>query len=73
LIVGAFACWWLYLPITYGTPLAPETLKRRMLPWWTHSGQVWVNHPPVLSMTPSVQIPRRSAYPHKYDKTMFMS
>jgi dolichyl-phosphate-mannose-protein mannosyltransferase len=36
LILGAFGCWWLYLPVTYGTPIAHDKLKKRMLPWWTY-------------------------------------
>jgi dolichyl-phosphate-mannose-protein mannosyltransferase len=36
LIVGAAVCYWLYFPITYGTPIAHEALKKRMLSWWTY-------------------------------------
>jgi dolichyl-phosphate-mannose-protein mannosyltransferase len=36
LIAGAFACWALYLPITYGTPVDQEAMKKRMLPCWTY-------------------------------------
>jgi dolichyl-phosphate-mannose--protein O-mannosyl transferase len=34
LIGGAVLCYWLYFPITYGTPIQSEKLKARMLQCW---------------------------------------
>jgi dolichyl-phosphate-mannose--protein O-mannosyl transferase len=34
LIAGALACWWLYYPITYGTPIPKPALRKRVLPIW---------------------------------------
>jgi dolichyl-phosphate-mannose-protein mannosyltransferase len=36
LIVGAMVCYWLYFPITYGTPILDEQLKKRMLSCWMY-------------------------------------
>jgi dolichyl-phosphate-mannose-protein mannosyltransferase len=37
IIIGAeIGCWFLYYPITYGSPIPLEALKKRMLRFWTY-------------------------------------
>jgi dolichyl-phosphate-mannose-protein mannosyltransferase len=35
LVALAAGSFWLYVPITYGTPIQPETFNRITLSWWT--------------------------------------